>query len=162
MEAPPTRYRVVERDGRLIVVDTSTGAVTGASGASPLRPGAAPVAAGKGLIPLIADRAAQLAGRGRDSDGRLVIAWEWTQNGKTKRWDAALDPAQQRRLGRALLVIGAPVPLVLLSFLFGQPFFGFVWAVPLIFIGAFGLKRLQTETQGGGRPNPLRNPPRSP
>jgi len=162
MEAPPTRYRVVEKDGRLIVIDTATGDRAGATTSAPLRPGQAPVAAARGLMAALAGSAAELTAKGRDSEGRLVIAWEWTRNGKAERWDAALDPAQQRRLGRALLVIAAAVPLVLLSFLLGQPFFGFIWAVPLIFIGAFGLKRLQTETRGGGRPNPLRNPPRRP
>jgi hypothetical protein len=163
MEAPPSRYRVVERGGRLIVIDTATGEATGAgAAAAALRPDSAPVAAGWGLMAALADAAAGLAAKGRDPQGRMVIAWEWTQNGRTKRWDAALDPAQQRRLGRALLMLVAPVPLVILSFLGGQPFFGFVWAVPLVFVGAFGLKRLQSESQRDASPNPLRNPSRSP
>jgi hypothetical protein len=147
MEAPPTRYRVVERDGRLIVIDTSSGAVTGGVQASPVRPGATGVAAGKGLLDALADRAAQVAGKGRDSDGRLVIAWEWTQNGQPRHWNAALDQAQQRRLGRFLLSIVAPVPLVVLTFIVGEPFIGLVASVPLILFGAVGLNRLQSETQ---------------
>jgi len=147
MDVPPSRYRVVEKDGRLIVIDTSTGAATGAAPAAPMRSGSAPAAPVNGLLDRVADAAAQVVGTGRDPQGRMIVAWEWTQNGKVKRWDAALDPAQQRRLGRSLLSIVAPIPLAVVLFLAGQPFIGFVIALPLILSGGIGLNRLQSETQ---------------
>lgn len=155
MEAPPTRYRVVEKDGRLIVIDTAGGGTAG--GASPIRPSlapagrAAPVMHGKGTFDSFADALAALTGKGRDAEGRLLIAWEWTRNGKRKRWNAALDPGQQRRLGRALIALGSPVPLVLLAFVSGWPFAGFLLALPLILSGAIRLNRLQRETDGPAR-----------
>jgi hypothetical protein len=147
MEAPPSRYRVVEKDGRLIVIDTATGTATGAAPPLPARSGPPPVAPGKGVMAALADGAAQVVSKGRDSDGRLVIAWEWTEKGKTKQWNAALDASQQRRLGRAILSIVAPVPVVIVTFIAGRPFLGLVAGVPLILAGALGLNRLQAETR---------------
>jgi hypothetical protein len=148
MEAPPSRYRVVEKDGRLVVVDTATGATArpvARPGTAPA-PSAAPVAAGRGLIDAVADTIAAWAGKGRDSEGRMVIAWEWEQNGKKRRWNAALDAGQQRRLGRALLWVIAPGPLALLLILAGGPFLFLFAALPFILWGVALLNRLQSET----------------
>lgn len=147
MDAPPSRYRVVEKEGRLIVLDTATGASTGTAPASPAGSATAPMAAGRGLIDALADATAGLAAKGRDAEGRLVIAWEWTKNGKTRRWDAALDTEQQRRLGRAILAIVVPIPLATVTFVVEQPLIGLIIGVPLILFGALALNRLQTETE---------------
>jgi hypothetical protein len=150
MDAPPSRYRVIEKDGRLIVVETGTGAPAPsvAPRSAVPRPSAAPMTEGKGLLDSVADAFAAGVSKGRDPEGRIIIAWEWKQNGRTKRWDAALDPGQQRRLGRALLAMLAPFPLVFALFAAGQPFFGLVITVPFIGWGAVALNRLQSETRG--------------
>ena len=176
MEAPKGRYSVVEKDGRLIVIDNSTGApatpsmppprsgpsdrfvLPGRSGppvppASPGRPGPpglspAPIVAGKGALDSVADFLLAIAVKEWDEDGKAVIAWEWKQNGKTKRWDAKLDTAQQRRLGRALVgLAGAPLGFLSIILLSGPAMWialalaatPFLWA--MLAIGA-----LQSQT----------------
>jgi hypothetical protein len=151
MEAPPSRYRVVEKDGRLIVVETKTGAPAPSvapQGTAP-RPSAAPLTEGKGVLDSLADAVAARVSKGRDPEGRLVIAWEWKQNGRPRRWDATLDAGQQRRLGRALLAIVAAFPAVLITFATETPFIALFVAVPLIGWGMIALNRLQSETRGG-------------
>jgi hypothetical protein len=154
MEAPPSRYRVIEKDGRLVVVETKTGAPAPsvAPGTALPRPSAPPMVAGKGLLDSVADALAARVAKGRDPEGRIVIAWEWKQNGKTRRWDAALDAGQQRRLGRALLAIVAAFPAVLITFVTETPFIALFVAVPLIVWGVVALNRLQAETRDGARP----------
>src|SRR5687767_8561335 len=107
MDAPQGRYRVVEKDGRLVVIDNETGAPIPSSVASPSpgrpgRPGASPAGpvapAGPGPVDRAADLLLALAAKRWDEQGRAVIAWQWQENGKTRRWDAALDERQQRRL----------------------------------------------------------------
>src|SRR5688500_3105918 len=112
MDAPKGRYRVEEKDGRLVVIDTVTGApassVTPPPGPRPA-PGRAQGAAehpsglvdryGRLLLGLVVNR--------WEADGRAIVAWEWEQNGRAQRWDAALGPAEQRRLGRALAAISS-------------------------------------------------------
>jgi hypothetical protein len=151
MDAPPSRYRVVEKDGRLVVVETSTGAP--APSVSPRtsapRPSAAPMTEGKGLLDSLADALAARVSKGPDPEGRIVIAWEWKQNGRTRRWDATLDSGQQRRLGRALLAMAAAFPAVLTTFVTETPFIALFVAVPLVAWGMIALKRLQSETRGG-------------
>ncbi len=157
MDAPQGRYRVVEKEGRLVVIDNRTGSPIPSSVAAPppRRPGrgsAAPVGpvapAGPGLGGRAADALLALVVRRWDSEGRAVIAWQWQENGKTKRWDAALDPGQQRRLGRALLaLLVAPTLLVLTAFADGGLFAASVFvAMPPVIWGAFTIRRLQRET----------------
>jgi hypothetical protein len=154
MEAPPGRYRVIEKDGRLVVVETETGAPAPSvvpRTALP-RPSSPPMVAGKGLLDSLADALAARVAKGRDPEGRIVIAWEWKQNGKTRRWDAALDAGQQRRLGRALLAIVAAFPAVLITFVTETPFIALFVAVPLIVWAMIAINRLQAETRDGARP----------
>jgi hypothetical protein len=154
MDAPKGRYSVVEQDGRLIVVDNGTGAPIPSSVPPPPRsePGglaAPPVApAGPGPIDRAAAALLTLAVRRWDKDGRAVIAWEWEQNGRKKRWDALLDEGQQRRLGRALLaLVGPPILLVLLAFVdSGLAGLAMLVALPPIGWGVFAVQRLYRET----------------
>lgn len=161
MDAPKGRYRVVEKDGRLVVIDNLTGGPIPSSIAPPpARPGrpaaspAGPVApAGPGLIDRAADRLLALAVREWDEQGRAVVAWKWEQNGREKRWDAALDAGQQRRLGRALFAL-CSAPLVPLLIVFGDALtaaVGALLAVPLAGWGAIRLHRLVRETDDPAR-----------
>jgi hypothetical protein len=155
MEAPRSRYRVEERDGRLVVIDNGTGApIPKGIAAPPFARGnsasPAPVVHGKGAVDAIADFLLALAVKEWDGEGRAVIAWEWQQNGKTKRWDALLDADQQRRLGRAFLALfAAPVALLILLLAGGE--FLLVGLVPALAASAWAFARiysLQSETQG--------------
>jgi hypothetical protein len=131
MDAPKGRYRVIEKDGRLIVIDNGTGRPIPSSMAPP--PGGRrgsggqpppPVEpAGPGPLDRAADFLVACAVKQWDSDGRAVIGWELGEKGKGQRWDAVLDEAEQRRLGRALLGLGAaPVFLAFLIFADGTLF----------------------------------------
>ena len=85
-----------------------------------------------------------------DEEGRAVVAWEWEQNGLKKRWDAALGPAEQRRLGRALVAVCA-FPLFVLFTIFAGA--GLTWlllplALPATFWGVWAIMRLKRETAG--------------
>lgn len=157
MDAPKGRYSVVEKDGRLVVIDNGTGAPIPSTFAPPAaRPGPArssppmPISdSGPGPVDRAADFVVAVAAREWDAEGRAVIAWKWTQNGEEKRWDAALDARQQRRLGRALLVLVAtPLLLALLLFIGGAAAttLGFLLLVPLAAWAAISLQGLYRET----------------
>jgi hypothetical protein len=151
MDAPKGRYRVEEKDGRLVVTDTLTGAPI--SQPPPRAPGARSAGPVSPRPPGLSDRLGRLLLRlvvsRWDDAGRAVIAWEWQQNGRTARWDAILDTAQQRRLGRALSAILA-FPLLVLLLILG------IWILfPLAFVafgvsawGVMAVLRLQRETGG--------------
>jgi hypothetical protein len=155
VDAPKGRYSVVEKDGRLVVIDNGTGAPVPSSVAPPpARPGPggrAPGPVGDG-DPAALDRAADLllalAARKRDPQGRAVIAWEWRENGRVRRWDAALDRGQQRRMGRALLALAAGPLVLILSVLTGGALFGLalLLALPPLAWGVASLRRLYRET----------------
>jgi hypothetical protein len=159
MDAPKGRYRVEEKDGRLVVVDTATGAPIVSPGHSPpgAPPGVPPRPAGPVAPPPLglADRVGalllRLAVSRWDEEGRAVVAWEWEENGRKRRWDAALDPGQQRRLGRALLAAATFPLVILLSILLG---FELLWlltiAGPAVLWGILAVGRLQRETGARG------------
>jgi hypothetical protein len=151
MDAPQGRYRVEERDGRLVVIDNLTGAP--ATSVTPPRPGSpSPVSAGRGMADSLADALVALATKGRDDQGRAIVAWEWTESGKTRRWDARLDPGQQRRLGRALLALGG-FPLGVIVVLLAGAAWGWIGLALAFAFGVRGLlhiRRLQAETGGTG------------
>ena len=154
MDAPKSRYRVVEKDGRLVVIDNATGAPasepaprapgsvrSGAAGPAPL------IAQGRSAVDGAADFLLALVTREWDGEGRAVIAWEWKEGGRTRRWDARLDPGQQRRLGRALLGVAA-LPLLVLAFIVGSGaliWLGAAISLPAVFWGVAGIRRLQRE-----------------
>lgn len=153
MDAPKGRYRVEEKDGRLTVIDTLTGApassVTprpGPGAAPPHRPGA--VSRPPGLVERYGRLLLGLVVNRWDPDGRAVIGWQWEQNGRKQRWDAALGLAEQRRLGRALAAVSAFPIFVLLTIVAG---FGLAWLLlpvilPLTFWGVWSVMRLKRET----------------
>ncbi|HEX8379730.1 MAG TPA: hypothetical protein VF619_04160 [Allosphingosinicella sp.] len=155
MDAPKGRYRVEEKDGRLVVIDTAAEAPLKARRVSPSAgpPGPGGPASppspnlfdrlGRLLLNLVVDR--------WDEQGRAVVAWAWEENGRPRRWDAALDPGRQRRLGRAMLAFAA-FPLVILLSVFGSV--GLLWLlVPVLPAGLWGVwsvVRLQRETGARG------------
>lgn len=155
MDAPKGRYRVEEKDGRLTVIDTATGAPA-SSVAPPPRPGAAPlrgpgaVSSPPGLVDRYARLLLSLVVRSWDKEGRAVVAWEWEQNGRKQRWDAALGPAEQKRLGRALAGISVFPIFVLFTIFAGS---GLTWlllpfALPAAFWGVWAVMRLKRDTGG--------------
>lgn len=181
MEAPKGRYSVVEKDGRLIVIDNMTGAparsntptpqpgrpgaslapVRPAGSSAPIQPGASrttsrppaspsPIVAGKGMLDAAADALVTMASKEFDGDGRAVVAWEWKSNNKTRRWDARLDAAQQRRFGRALLAMCA-TPLLIFAFVLlsgAAMWIALALTIPTILWGFGSIARLQRETGG--------------
>ncbi len=157
MDAPKGRYRVEEKDGRLVVIDTATGAPASsvspfpAPRAPPPRPEPGGLARPTGLIDRYGRLLLRLVVKRWESDGRAIVAWEWEQNGRARRWDAALGPAEQRRLGRALAGISAFPLAVLLSILAGPVFWPILpFALPATFWGVWAVMRLQRETDGSG------------
>ncbi len=161
MDAPKGRYSVVEKDGRLVVIDNGTGAPVPSPVPPPsARPGrgvrapAGPVSGGDpGAFDRAADLLLSLAARKRDSQGRALIAWEWRENGRVKRWDAALDQGQQRRMGRALLALAAGPLVLVLTILTGGALFGLalLFALPPLAWGVLSLRRLHRETDDPSR-----------
>ncbi|MGA9580804.1 MAG: hypothetical protein WBR13_02410 [Allosphingosinicella sp.] len=155
MEAPKGRYRVEEKDGRLTVIDTVTGAPATSITPPPRGPGA--VSSPPGLIDRYGRLLLGLVVTRRDEEGRAILAWEWEQNGRKRHWDASLGPAEQRRLGRALVAISAFPIFVLFTIFAGS---GPVWlllpiALPATFWGVWSILRLQRETgtnDGSGTP----------
>jgi hypothetical protein len=154
MDAPKGRYRVEEKDGRLTVIDTVTGAPVSksapspGSGSLPPPPRQGAVSTPPGLIDRLGRRLLGLVVNSWDKEGRAVVAWEWEQNGRKQRWDAALGPAEQKRLGRALAAITAFPIFVLLTIITG---FGLTWlllpfAFPVTIWGVWAMLRLQRET----------------
>ncbi len=162
MDAPKGRYRVVEKDGRLVVIDNATNVPVTPSIPPPRaasRPGATsgpiaagPIAPGKGALDGAADALLTLAVNRWDREGQAVIRWRWTENNEPKSWDALLDSSQQRRLGRALLCLAAAPVLFLALILVGLPWLSFLIGLPLLFWGVRSIGRLRTETAGQPRP----------
>jgi len=153
MDAPKGRYSVVEKDGRLVVIDNGTGTPIPSTLTPPRgRSGGLSAAPVEPAPPGPVDRAARallrLAVRRWDAEGRAVIAWQWEQNGRAKRWDALLDERQQRRLGRALLATASPPALILLLFLIdeGVGALAMLVAILPLFWGFLALQRLYRET----------------
>lgn len=157
MDAPKGRYRVEEKDGRLVVIDTATGAPASSVSPSPRprsapRPGAEGPARPPGLIDRYGRLLLRLVVNRWEPDGRAVVAWEWERNGRSERWDATLGPAQQRRLGRALAGISA-FPIAVLLSIFAGPggWLLLPFAIPAAFWGVWSVMRLQRDTGSSGR-----------
>ncbi|MET1113212.1 MAG: hypothetical protein ABWX67_16970 [Allosphingosinicella sp.] len=157
MDAPKGRYRVEEKDGRLVVIDTLTGApassVTGSTPPAARPRGPSAIARPPGPIDRFGRLLLRLVVKSWDEEGRARSGWEWEQHGRKQRWDAALGPAEQKRLGRALAAVSAFPALMLLSILGGPgPFLLLPVALPAAFWGVWAIMRLQRETGGTGRP----------
>jgi hypothetical protein len=156
MDAPKGRYRVVEKDGRLIVIDNQSGAsVSSLPPPSAGRPGTSPppvVAGGKGSFDGIADFLLTAAVEDWDAEGRAIIHWNPNiKPGWLYRWDAVLDQAQQRSLGRALLALFAAPPFGAMFFYSGGDWLRLLGlgltGLPLAW-GVFTILRLRWETAG--------------
>lgn len=142
---PPSRYRVVERDRRLVVIDTwAKGAPASDSRSAPrpiagVRPMARPATAPR---PGIADPrgATGLAGLlvriacmgSDDGAGRRILTTHEYYDAKGPR-DIVLSAAAERRLGRALTISVAAVAVALVIGWFGMPLF------VLLFFAAIGI-----------------------
>ena len=200
MEPPKGRYSVVEKDGRLIVIDNQTGSPAASTtpspqpgrpnaSSAPLRPGSSaaparsavpstrgrsapggtmlddgsaphtrvrppaspsPIAPGKGTLDTLADALVTMASKGYDSEGRAIVGWEWKSNLRTRRWDARLDAAQQRRFGRALLaMLATPLPIFAFVLMNGAAMWGvLLLTIPAVIWGYQSISRLQKETGG--------------
>jgi hypothetical protein len=156
MDAPKGRYRVEERDRRLVVIDTATGAPASPVSPAPMPrsgPAGAPGSAARpaGLIDRYGRLLLRLVVKSWDSEGRAIVRWEWEQNGRKQSWEAALGPSEQRRLGRALAAITA-FPIVVLLSIFGGsgPWLLLPLALPATMWGVWAINRLQRETGSGG------------
>ncbi|HEX9947594.1 MAG TPA: hypothetical protein VGA98_08645, partial [Allosphingosinicella sp.] len=86
MDAPKGRYRVIEEDGRLVVIDNESGTPIPSSLVPPRRPrpGRSPASppvpvapAGPGPLDRAGDFLLAVVAREWDSQGRAVIAWRW-------------------------------------------------------------------------------------
>jgi len=166
MDAPPGRYRVEEKAGRLIVVDTQSGTPV----TPPAPPGpagmqraaaAAPASSSLASAGVALDKAGAvlvgMAAEGWDAEGRAIIAWNWQRKGgRPQRWDALLDAGQQRRLGRALLACCA-LPLaaatILLGDNFADTFLVLMLAIAPVGWGGLALATLYRETNGTHAPH---------
>ena len=161
MDAPQGRYRVVEKDGRLIVIDNGTGApipssVTPPPGGSGRRGSTSPLLVGPaepGVMERAANLLVALAVKEWDVEGRAVIAWEWRESGKVRRWDAVLDEGQQRRLGRALLALAAPPLLLVMAIMVGEALVlpAAILSAPPLLWSWLSLRRLYRETDDPSR-----------
>jgi hypothetical protein len=93
-----------------------------------------------------------LFGQEWDAEGNLLIEQYWATTGLTRRrWTAWLNPAQQRRLGRALLALAAAFPASLVSYLLLPA--GGLFAAPALFLlllsaGIRSIQKLVAETGG--------------
>ncbi|CAN5533381.1 hypothetical protein BH10PSE14_BH10PSE14_12800 [soil metagenome] len=133
MRPPPSRYRVIERGGRLIVVDNwaKDGESPVVDPATTSRPAAAPTGrAPAGMMPAaeggLLQRLVSIATVGAaDPQGRpFWITSRWYDTKGPRNF--ALGPAGVRRLGGALLGVMALMVAVLISF--------FVIGLPMIVI----------------------------
>lgn len=108
---PPPRYRIVERDGRLVTIDTWAKGTTGSSPVQPpVRPGSMRPPGGPAPGPGAKLVAALL--RVQDDRGRRLLTTGpgWDREGPRT---IALSPAGERRLG--VVLVAASVALVALA-----------------------------------------------
>lgn len=126
-EPPASRYRVVERKGRLITIDTWSG--ESVRGMEPAKPGAAPVPhAGSTVHPLVR----LLCGGATDEQGRPILTTAALYDEQAPR-DFVLGPAGQRLLIRTTATITAVVLLSIgVAIAMGMPFLALLLFWPLM------------------------------
>ena len=150
MDAPKGRYRVIEKDGRLIVIDNETGEPASTSTPPPRSRDSSPVSTARSGFQAFADFLLGIAVTGYDEQGRAVIHWTWKEKGRERRWDAWLDSGEQRRMGRALAAI-ALAPLLVFIFAMASGLFlwlGIALTMGPILWGISVIMRLRAETDG--------------
>jgi len=159
MDAPKTRYRVIEKQGRLIVIDTATGAPATPDAYAPPRQTGQPASfielgsePFERLAAAIANSIVKIAIRERTPEGDAIVDWNWTVNGRNRSWHARLDRDQERALGHALLQF-VPLPIaaagVILPFgsaVTGVSFLALLGAVPLAIFASLTIKGLQRDS----------------
>ncbi len=158
LDTPPSRYRIVEKDGRLIVYDR--GVQVSGGGAKPAAPmRAAPVAARQAAAPMrasaqpdaasghlgrLADKTATLFARRRNADGSLLIRATRSEGLRKRTQEATLTPAQARTYGMSLLGF-TPFAFGMLVSLFGGGVIGvplLILGIPLLAVGAIRISLL--------------------
>ena len=127
MKPPPSRYRVIERGGRLVTIDTwdKSGSAGRAADQPVARGGARPVAPGEsGMANRLADLLVGLVCMGtRDEQGRHVLATASFYDAKAPR-DIVLGDAATRQVGNVL--IGAFVALLIVAVI--------LWSLPVLLV----------------------------
>jgi hypothetical protein len=153
-DIPPSRYKIVEKDGRLIVYDKGVQVSSGmGKPAAPTQMRAAPVAAraaaapirtmstpgtGDGRLGRLADGTAALLARRRNADGTLVIRRTKKEGLRSRTQEATLTAEQARIYGMSMLNF-IPFALGMLLSFFGAGVIGFpllVLGIPLLAVGA--------------------------
>ncbi|MDR6848163.1 hypothetical protein J2X47_002343 [Sphingomonas sp. BE270] len=123
MQPPPPRYKIFERDGRLITIDTWADKTTPAPPATVARPSRSATDA---RIPAMLVAVAVPV---RDASGRRLLTTgpSWDQKGPRV---IALSPQGEQRVGRVLLFgIVALATLLLLAII------NIEWMLPFLIIG---------------------------
>lgn len=145
LEAPPSRYRVVERGGRLVVIDSQSGAMplkakdlvpdtvafaaepqaapelsldsamASAPPPPPMSP-RSPIAQPPGALRNVAET---ITGDHRDRDGRLIFVTARWYEAKGPR-TLALSKAGEEKVGGAILALVGAAIVALLFLLFGD------------------------------------------
>ncbi len=128
MKPPPSRYRVIERGGRLIVIDTwekgrSGGDTVGAPAVQ--RAGMPTTMERAGPLAAISRWLVALACVGaRDDMGRPILTTSALYDEKGAR-EITLSPASEQRLGR-VLALGLLIVAIVIVILWAFPFLFFV------------------------------------
>ncbi|MES2096647.1 MAG: hypothetical protein V4459_07785 [Pseudomonadota bacterium] len=168
MDAPPSRYRVIERGGRLEVIDTHLGGAP--QTAAELLPGLASDDAVEASEPawqqqaepealavprppfrpraaetliagppdLVRNIAATVCNDARDGDGRLLLTTATWYDRKGPR-TIALDPRGERQLGTMVMVLlASAVAAIVAAVIFGWP------GLILLGVGASQIGRFKT------------------
>ncbi len=153
-DMPPSRYKIVEKDGRLIVYDKGVMVASGkskppsaeqkpivASWATASKSSAGAPDSPSAKFGRLADMAAAVLSRRRKADGTLVIQRTKKEGLRSRTKEATLTTAQARNYGMSLLSF-APFVLGMILTLFG----GEVIGMPLLFLGLplllFGVIRM--------------------
>lgn len=157
-DIPPSRYKIVEKDGRLIVYDKGALISSGTGKrATPFEPTkAAPIKASwalssKGSAPApdspsarfgrLSDRVAALLARRRNADGTLVIRKTKKEGLRSRTMEATMTVEQARIYGMSMLSFGPFALGMLLIFVASGAI-----VVPLVILGLplmiFGVVRL--------------------
>jgi len=128
MKPPPSRYRVIERGGRLIVIDTwdkgpTGGGESGAPAAQRVAYPAAPLPMGP-LATISRLLVAMACAGARDDTGRPILTTSAFYDEKAAR-EITLSPAGEQRLGQ-LLSLGALALVIGVAILWVFPFLFFV------------------------------------
>ena len=133
-QPPPPRYRIVEKDGRLVTIDTWAKRGAPPAGSSAL-PGANPRRVSRstgqfaGQVPGMPEKLVAAFLRVQGDDGRRLLTTgpNWDRKGPRV---IALSPAGERRLGIVLAVAGIALAVAVLLALSDLD-----WFFPIVIVG---------------------------